>query len=494
MNRIALALTAFAASLGTAPALAVHLSRNGAGQVLIFPYFIARPSTNAADGESNTLFAIVNTKPQFKAVKVRILESRNARELRDINVFLGPWDVWTAAIIPTATGARLVTNDNSCVTPRNTFSQAGLDTFTNAGYSGVFADGDSFGAGSASLDRTREGYIEVIEMGIVTTPQIQSYIKHGTNGVPANCAALDALDPGLASGGNVFPAGLLAPIGGLSGRATIINSALGINFTYAATALDSWSDSVKYGAAGSGQPRLGAASPAVSTIALANGDILRQTWASGRDAVSAVMMRRAVNNEFILDNGTASLTDWVVTFPTKRDYIGVASGVTAPNPQAPFSSNFGGFGACDETLAGSEGYQGFNREGAPLASVASPFRLCWMSNVIPFGANSLLRATTVAPHPAAMLTSLAGSNTVGGTATSTPNASQGANGRMTLRFGSAVQRLTPLSSTLNDSPTANTTLVGLPFISLAVHSYQRAGVISTYGGVIAPVYEQGLVK
>ena len=117
-----------------------------------------------------------------------------------------------------------------------------------------------------------------------------------------------------------------------------------------------------------------------------------------------------------------------------------------------------------------------------------------MSNVIPFGANSLLRAATVAPHPAAMLTALAGSNTVGGTATSTPSVSQGANGRMTLRFGSAVQRLTPLSSTLNDTPTANTTLVGLPFISLAVHSYQRAGVISTYGGVIAPVFEQGLVK
>ncbi|MBL8523996.1 MAG: hypothetical protein JNN20_09925 [Betaproteobacteria bacterium] len=494
MNRIALALAGIA-GLAVQPATAVQLSRSGAGQVLIFPYFIARPSASAADGESNTLISIVNTKPQFKAVKVRVLESRNARELRDINVFLGPWDIWTTAIIPTATGARLVTNDNTCVTPRNMFSEPGLDSFTNASYSGVFADGDPFGAGSTTLDRTREGYIEVIEMGVVTTPQTQAFIKHGTNGIPANCAALDALDPGIGTGGTSFPTGLSAPSGGLNGRATIINSALGINFTYTATALDNWSDSVRYGAAGSGQPRLGAASPPVSTIVLPNGDTLRQTWASGRDAVSAVLMRSAVNNEFILDAGTASQTDWIITFPTKRDYIGIAAGATAPIPQAPFSSNFGGFGACDETIAGSEGYQGFNREGVPLLAAPTSLRLCWVSNIIPFFSNiSLLRATAVAPHTNAMQTALAGATTQGGPATSVPGGVQGGNGRMTLRFGTAAQRMTPISSTLNNAPTANTTLVGMPFISLGVHNYRRSGVISNYGGVIAPVYEQAFVK
>jgi len=487
------------ASLTPLASQAVHVSRSGTGQVLIFPYYIARPATPGNDGDKNTLISIVNTVGQFKIVKVRILEGRNGRELRDLNVFLSGYDTWTAAIIPTAAGARLVTADNSCVSPRDSFTRAGSDNFSNASYSGIFVDGDGSGAVNASLDRTREGYIEVIEMGVVTTAQVQGYIKQGTNGIPANCAALDAMDPGIVTNGSPilqFPGSYLGgylapPTGGLLGRATLINPALGLNFTYAATALDAWSDSVRYSPSGSGQPRLGAASPAVSMVTLPNGDLLRQVWPSGRDAVSAALMRQSVNNEFILDAGTASQTDWIVTFPTRRDYIGVATGPTAPAPQAPFSNNFGGAGACDETATGSDNYQIYNREGSPLATATTPLRLCWMTNAIPFGGSSLLQANLLATQPAAMLSALAGSNTVGSAATSTPGVGQGANGRMTLRFGTAVQRLTPLSSTLNGQPTANRTLVGLPLIGLALHSYRRAGVISTYGGVIEPVYQVG---
>jgi hypothetical protein len=501
LKPVAFALTAIA-SLMPCASHAVHVSRSGTGQVLIFPYYVARPATPGSEGEKNTLISIVNTTGQFKIVKVRILEGRNGRELRDLNLFLSNHDTWTAAIIPTATGARLVTTDNSCVSPRDSFGRAGADNFSNASYSGTFADGDGSSAVNASLDRTREGYIEVIEMGVVTTVQIQGYIKQGTNGIPANCAALDAMDPGIVANGSPitqFPGSYLGgylapPTGGLLGRATLINPALGLNFTYAATALDAWSDNVRYGPSGSGQPRLSAASPAVSTVTLPNGDLLRQTWASGRDAVSAALMKQSVNNEFILDSGTASQTDWIVTFPTRRDYIGVATGPTAPAPQPPFSNNFGGAGACDETAAGNDNYQIYNREGSPLATGTTPLRLCWMTNAIPFGGSSLLQANLLATQPASMLSALAGSNTVGGAATSTPGVSQGANGRMVLRFGTAAQRLTPLSTLLNGQPSANRTLLGLPLISLAVHSYRRSGVISTYGGVIEPIYQAGAVQ
>src|SRR5437763_1731347 len=39
------------------------------------------------------------------------------------------------------------------------------------------------------------------------------------------------------------------------------------------------------------------------------------------DAVSAVLMHNQVINEYVLDPGTKSGTDWVITFPTKRFYV-----------------------------------------------------------------------------------------------------------------------------------------------------------------------------
>ena len=44
-------------------------------------------------------------------------------------------------------------------------------------------------------------------------------------------------------------------------------------------------------------------------------------WTTGIDAVSAAIMHDTVMNEYVLDSGTASLTDWVVTYPTKRYYV-----------------------------------------------------------------------------------------------------------------------------------------------------------------------------
>jgi hypothetical protein len=44
------------------------------------------------------------------------------------------------------------------------------------------------------------------------------------------------------------------------------------------------------------------------------------------DPVSAVLMHNNVYNEFVLDVSTKSGTDWVVTFPTKREYVFAGSG------------------------------------------------------------------------------------------------------------------------------------------------------------------------
>ena len=181
------------------PANAVHINPDGLGQVLFYPYYTVR-------GGNVTAMSIINTTSLTKAVKVRFLEGKNSREVLDFNLFLSPTDVWTGVVLPTADGAKLETGDNSCVSPSDLFGNAAgelpidnafltRNAFRNVQYTGANVDNPILN----SLDRTREGYIEVIEMGIVVDTALTGYIKHGpaagaTVGRPVNCAALDGYE------------------------------------------------------------------------------------------------------------------------------------------------------------------------------------------------------------------------------------------------------------------------------------------------------------
>jgi hypothetical protein len=478
---------AVAGTIGLAaagPSQAVHLSQNGAGQVLIFPHYTVR--SNAAS-TYNTLIAVTNTSGDVKFAKVRFFEGRNGSEVMDFNLILDANDIWTAAVVPTDAGARIVTNDNTCVTPGDIFTSPNKGDFRNTAYIG---DG-----GGSSPDRTREGYFEIIEMAIATEGLVVTYAKHGPNGLQS-CAALDEMDPGATGNRPKFISSHFGPpSGGLMGRASIIDPASGANFTYDATALDGWSDKAQYSGIGSPLPKLGSASPAGSNTLMSNGDGLRAVWENGRDAVSAVLMRDSIANEFILDSGTLSKTDWVVAFPTKREYIG--PGVIA----APFERN-SAYPAdyCDVVLA--ETNDASNRGGSVFSSTASaikptgferdlpsPLPFCSTSGITAFQSTSLLASRNSLPLPGNLQLFVSGATTAAGIRTSVPSGTvQGPNGRMRVNFKLPTQRLTALSATLNGQPSALKTFVGLPLISFGVHNYGRTGVVSNYGGLIPSTY------
>src|SRR5262245_1733442 len=87
----------------TGAAQAVNVNPDGLGQVLIYPYYTTR--ADATGNAYATLMSVINSTQSAKAVKVRFLEGKNSREVLDFNLFLSPFDVWTAAILPdTATG------------------------------------------------------------------------------------------------------------------------------------------------------------------------------------------------------------------------------------------------------------------------------------------------------------------------------------------------------------------------------------------------------
>jgi hypothetical protein len=291
---------------------AVTLNPEGLGQALIYPYYTVRTSRGNA---FNTYLSVVNHSERAKAVRVRVRESHNAREVASLNLYLSPNDVWTAAIVPTADGARLLTADRSCTDPLldNSNGLAFLD-FRNAAYSGNASDGFLEG-----LDRTREGYVEMIEMATLAGSSAIA-VSHSSAGVPANCPAIRTGAPAVA-----------APTGGLSGTLTLINVNNGTDFNLNAEALADLSTQPFFRSPTDPYPDFAATEIDPVSLVIANGKGYRSTWTRGVDAVSAVLMRTTWLGEYVLDVATASLTDFVVTQPTRHHYV------TPTTFQAPYS-------------------------------------------------------------------------------------------------------------------------------------------------------------
>jgi hypothetical protein len=327
---------------------AVNLNPDGLGQVLIYPYY----TVNAGN---TTLLSVVNTTNEVKAVKVRFLEALNSREVLDFNLYLSPFDVWTGAVIPDSqdanSAARLVTADNSCTVP--------IITATNARFRNDFYIGSRDDDGPNDLARTREGHIEIIEMGVVVddgdtqgTPfplpldatnltgvdelgptNDDTFASDATHvdGEPDDCQSLVT---SWASGTwhDDAAADIDEPTGGLFGAGSIVDVANGTNLSYNADAIDGFYtlpagdfDPVLHTSPGSILPSLSQAqtSPTdADAIIFNNGALITLDFVQGRpDAVSSVYMHDQIFNEYNTAESTLAASEWVITFPTKRLHL-----------------------------------------------------------------------------------------------------------------------------------------------------------------------------
>jgi len=231
----------------TGAAQAVSVNPDGLGQALIYPYYTVRDKVAGAPFTS--LLSVVNSTASAKAVKVRFLEGKNSKEVLDFNLYLSKYDVWVAAIIPTAAGAGIYTPDKSCTTPVVSSDASNPTPFVNYAYTGSAADG-----ADTSLDRTREGYVEIIEMGnILAGSTTEAAVTH-TAGVP-DCAPLSSASLHTVAGN-----------GGLFGGMTLINVLAGEDFSVDATALEGFSTLPLWAPAGSVDPTLSFVNPKVSVV------------------------------------------------------------------------------------------------------------------------------------------------------------------------------------------------------------------------------------
>lgn len=387
------AVAGLGALAATGVAQAVSVNHDGLGQVLIYPYYTVRsvgipvnttPPT-IVDAAYNSLLSVVNSTASAKAVKVRFLEGKNSREVLDFNLYLSAKDVWTAAIIPTTDGAGIFTADKSCTTPIVSSSSAAPTPFVNYAYSGSNDD-----KGGTSLDRTREGYVEIIEMGDVvgSTAVAATHV----NGVPP-CTPSALASP-------TAPNNTQAGGGGLFGTMTIINVLKGEDFGVDATALNGFSTQPLWFEPGDVRPTLAQVNPKRSVV-VAGTNVFITDWATSgnaADPVSAVLMHDNVYNEFVVEPTTKSGTDWVVTFPTKREYVAVGSG----SASKLFQSNFSATGSCDDVVVTQ-----YDREERTIISQTSfspppPTQtdsLCWEANVISVDGNNVLGSKNVSNIP-----------------------------------------------------------------------------------------------
>ncbi|MES9811542.1 MAG: hypothetical protein ABW150_03720 [Candidatus Thiodiazotropha sp.] len=127
-------------------ALAVHINHDRTGQVALLPYY-------TVNNNFITNFTVTNTTGKYKAVRVRLLDSRIGADLLNINLYLSPFDVWNATLRmnPDTGLPNLITEDESCTYPAKAELQTGID----------FQDPYT----ATTDDDVTEGYVEIIEMG-----------------------------------------------------------------------------------------------------------------------------------------------------------------------------------------------------------------------------------------------------------------------------------------------------------------------------------------
>ena len=262
---------------------------------------------------------------------------------------------------------------------------------------------------------------------------------------------------------------------------TIINVLAGEDFATEATALEGFSQTSLWATPGSVEPTLARVNPRTSVVTTGSNTFVTD-WsvtANNVDAVSAVLMHDHVYNEFNLETGTKSGTDWVLTMPTKRFYIATGPG---NNAGALFQRNFNGNGgSCDDVTVTQ-----YDREertvSAPGAFSPPPptqtDAICWEANVITYNNSNVFSSKNSANIPSTFGAGwLDLSFPLIGTAGS-PSAKHVLYGGASVVFNTSAGVTSPASTTFN----------GLPVIGFAAITFNNSEIPGTTGGLVQSSY------
>ncbi|MEX0334481.1 hypothetical protein [Vibrio tubiashii] len=214
--------------------------------------------------------------------------------------------------------------------------------------------------------------------------------------------------------------------------------------------------------------------------------------AGSKEALSALLMRTSISNDYVLEPGLNAATDWVVTFPTKRDFVNMAP-TTAANTTVPAEAPFSNLWdhskteSC-ETIAidywdREEGKEtistSFDFSPAPVTTPTT-IGLCAESNIVNFKQDAAVLGGS--SRITKVLTLASGFN----------------NGWATIKFSQGSQELTGAtnSGAIQDG---DVMVKGLPVIGFAIQKYVNnaatsAGALANYAGSIGHHYASEVIE
>jgi hypothetical protein len=212
--------------------LAVTVSPDERGEVLIIPYY-------TVNNGLNTLVTVTNDNDQAKAVKITFREGTHGQAVFAYNVYLDARDVWAFGLVPLNSSSipgqsgnphlMHLTVDQSCVP---FLIKSGQEFWP------IEVGGDTL-----AVTGNREGFIEIIEMGVLDEP-VSTWADTTGSGVPISCVFIQSAwaetdESGFwnPEQGGDLQQHILPPAGGLTAEAFLIDVDSGRNYAYQATAL-----------------------------------------------------------------------------------------------------------------------------------------------------------------------------------------------------------------------------------------------------------------
>lgn len=342
MNKLSAAVAGglLSASFLVGPQLvsAQTVSTTGTGTAAVVPYYTVREGWQ-------TLMNVTNTTGNSLAVKVRVRESYNSRDVLDFNILLSPYDVWTGWLsLGTNPDGDLApyfqTTDLSCTVPISVRDSGAYGN--KLAYTGQFADG-----GPQIAERMLEGYVEFLVMGQTDNtgdtespyendiPNTAPYYAEHVNGVPRNCAAAENK---FVNQSGAWGGGISEPIPGTDGSGdpaarneygpilAAYPAPLKVNISYVknSAGLAGGSSALHIAGWGVGQNLVTAQQyPWFLEPTLSSQNGLWDT--SGLTNVESGISALSVINEWSNNSNLGAKTDWVVVFPTKSFHVDQAA-------------------------------------------------------------------------------------------------------------------------------------------------------------------------
>lgn len=327
-----LAAGVMSTSMLVSNASAVEVSSTGAGNAVVVPYYTVNEGWQ-------TLLNVSNTSGNSLAVKVRLHEAQNSRDVLDFNLALSPRDVWTAWIAEDEDGRPVLkTEDRSCTIPLSVRDSGAAAS--ELAYSGQFVDHTET---DGTIPRLSEGYVEILVMGEDDALEAETVSSRGdtawyaehVSGEPRNCdvvqsdfiATSDNWDgssaiPGTVGSGDPIARGgrgygpITSP-SPLKVNASLVNQNNGIAAGVESLHIKGFGMQPVNGGFGNGENLVTAQQfPWFLEPTIASTDGL---WTmTGLEPLETDIGATNVANEWATNPATGASSEWVVTFPTKR--------------------------------------------------------------------------------------------------------------------------------------------------------------------------------